>query len=69
MVPLPSSSRIIKLEDKGELSASKHLSVQCYIEVLKEYDAEFCKSHFAIVELVDEAELVGEQAVLDDHSD
>ena len=34
-----------------------------------EYDADFWTNHFAHVELVDEHELVAEQAILDNYSD
>ena len=50
-------ARIIKQEDKGELSASEHLSIQLCIETL-EYKADFRKHCFALVELIDEAKLV-----------
>ena len=39
------------------------------METLKEYDADSKRSHFAVVELVNEEELEVEQAVLDNHTD
>ena len=39
------------------------------METLKEYEANFRKNHFAVFELVDEQELIAQQAILDDHTD
>ena len=39
------------------------------MENLKEHDAEFRRHNFAVVELVNEDDLVAEQAVLDEHAD
>ena len=62
-------ARVKRWEEKDTLSASDHLSIQRDIETLKEYDSEFKKNHFAVVELVDEGELAGEQTTLDIHTD
>ena len=51
------------------LSAVDHLSIQRHMENLNEYDADFRRHHFAVVELVNEDDLVAEQAVLDEYSD
>ena len=38
------------------------------METLKEYDADFKRNHFAVVELANEEELEAEQAVLNEHT-
>ena len=39
------------------------------METLKEYDADFKRNHFAVVELANEEELEAEQVILDNHMD
>ena len=39
------------------------------MENLKEYDANFRRHHFTVMELVNEDDLVAEQAILDEHAD
>ena len=38
------------------------------METLKEYDTDFKRNHFAVVELVNEEELEAEQVILDNHT-
>ena len=56
-------TRIQRWEEKEGLSAVNHLSIQRQMENLKEYDTDFRTHHFAVVELVNEDELVVELAV------
>ena len=62
-------ARIQRWELKDGLSVVDHLSIQRHMESLKEHDADFRTHHFAVVELVNEEDLVAEQAVLDEHAD
>ena len=43
------------------------MGYQCGVEALKEYDADFERNRFAIVELANEEELEVEQVILDNH--
>ena len=63
------SARIERWEAKDGLSPVDHLSIQRHLENLKEHDADFRRHHFAVVELINEEDLVAEQAVLDEHAD
>ena len=68
---LPSPSLKHKLSDgeiKEELPASDYRAIQEGVEILKEYDADFKRNHFTVVELANEEELEAEQAVLDEHT-
>ena len=51
------------------LSAVDHVSVQRHMECLKEHDADFRRHHFNVMELVNQEDLVAEQAILDEHPD
>ena len=62
-------AQISNCKNKGELSASNHLSIQCHMETPKEYDAGFRKNNFSLMELVDNEDLTTEQPVLDEHND
>ena len=61
--------RIIGWEGKAELAASDHCAIQYSVETLKEYDTDFKKNHFAVVELANQEELEADQAVLDNHTE
>ena len=70
MLPLPST--------KHELSDGKEKQTLLVViivlfstvwkRVLKEYDADFKTSYFALVELANEEELEAEQVILDNHT-
>ena len=62
-------ARILKWEAKEELTGSDNRAIQRGVEALKEYDAEFRTSHYAVVELANEEELDAEQVILDNHTD
>ena len=57
------------MEDKDKLSTSDHLLIRSHIETLKAYDADVEEYHYAIDDMVDEENLLTQQAVLDDHND
>ena len=62
-------ARIIRWEGKAELAGSDHRAIQPSVETLKEYDTDFKRNHFAIVELANEEELEAKQVILDNYTD
>ena len=61
---------IVKFEDKIELKASDHTSIQCMVKRLENMDADFKQHHMALIETIGkEDKLAEEQSVLDDHDD
>lgn len=56
---------IVRWEVKAELVHSGHCAIQSGVETLTEYNADFKRNHFAIVELANEEELEAEQAGID----
>ena len=61
-------ARVIWWEGKAELAGSDHV-IQPGVETLKEYDADFKRNHFTVVELANGEELEAEQVILDNHTD
>ena len=62
-------ARIIRWKGKAELAASDHHVIQHSVEMLKEYNTDFKRSHFDVVKLLNEEKLEVEQAVLVNHKD
>jgi len=61
--------RVAELESKEELTAADRLAAQHLLQKLNSLEAEFRSYHLAVVDLVEEDALEGEQAILDEHDD
>ena len=61
--------RVAEMEAKGELTAEDRLSAQHLLQRLNSLDADFKSYHLAIVDLINEDTLDGEQAILDENDD
>ena len=62
-------SRVADLQAKPELTAEDRLSAQQLLQRLNTLDTDFKSHHFAVVDLLDEDALEGEQAILDEIDD
>ncbi len=62
-------SRVAELESRAELTADDGLTAQHLSQRLNALGAEFKSHHLAVVDLIDEEALEGEQAILDENDD
>ena len=60
---------VADLESKEELTAADRLAAQHLLQKLNSLEAEFRSYHLAVVDLIEEDALEGEQAILDEHDD
>ena len=61
--------RVDAFEVKTDLTHADRFAIQRLIKKFETLDAEFRQHHYNVVELLDDTEVDGEQAILDDHDD
>ncbi len=62
-------TRVAELESKAELTAEDGLTAQHLSQRLNALGAEFKSHHLAVIDIIDEDALEGEQAILDENDD